>query len=261
MVSPVSRSGSTRSNRFLYDLRSQLALLDVTTLVTYETGPELRHEAGTLTIADGIIVLHNALAGERHHRWIEVNKLRGMAHLDGLHTVTITGDGITCYPRQEVAYRPAAYEVAEGRATLGLPELDAVLGGGLNRGTATFLTGSPGTGKTLTALHFVMAGAAAGEPGLFLGLAESAGQLYAKAHAFGLDLRGAVERGMVSLLLASPATVDVDILATHIRRRVEELGIRRAAIDSIAVLEQEVPFPKRAPRYVSSLLDSCAIMG
>lgn len=90
---------------------------------------------------------------------------------------------------------------------------------------------------------------------LFVGLAESAGQLYAKAHAFGLDLRGAVERGMVSLLLASPATVDVDILATHIRRRVEEMGIRRAAIDSIAVLEQEVPFPKRAPRYVSSLLD------
>lgn len=60
---------------------------------------------------------------------------------------------------------------------------------------------------------------------------------------------------MVSLLLASPATVDVDILATHIRRRVEEMGIRRAAIDSIAVLEQEVPFPKSAPRYVSSLLD------
>jgi circadian clock protein KaiC len=242
-------------NQFLYTLRSRLALLDVTTLVTYETGTELRHESGTLTIADGIIVLHNALTGERHHRWIEVNKLRGMAHLDGLHTLTITGDGITCYPRQEAAYRPKEYAVEEGRATLGLPELDAVLGGGLNCGTATFLAGSPGTGKTLTALHFVMAGAAAGEPGLFVGLTESAGQLYAKARAFGLDLRGAVERGAVSLLIIPPARLDVDILATEIRGRVEGLGIKRAVIDSMAVVEQEIPFPKRAPRYVSSLLD------
>ena len=240
---------------FLHTVRTRLALLDVTTLITYETGHESPGAPGTLTIPDGIIVLHNRLTDERHRRWIEVAKLRGMAHLDGLHTLTITGDGIACYPRQEAAYHPAPYELAAGRATLGLPELDAVLGGGLNRGTATFLAGSPGTGKTLTALHFVMAGAAAGEPGLFVGLAEGTGQLYAKARAFGLDLRGAVERGAVSLLIAPPATVNADILATRIRQQVEERGIRRAAIESLAVVEHAIPFAGRAPRYVSSLLD------
>jgi circadian clock protein KaiC len=242
-------------NRFLYTLRSRLSLLDVTTLVTYETSLDLHHQAGTLTIADGILVLHNTLMGERHHRWIEVNKLRGMAHLDGLHTFTITNDGITCYPRHEAAYRPAEYEVDEGRVAIGLPELDVVLGGGLNSRSVTFLAGSPGTGKTITALHFVMAGVAAGEPGLFIGLEESAGQLYATAHAFGLDLRAAVKQGLVSLLLTPPASVDVDILATQIRHRVETMGIRRLVIDSIAMVEREIPFPKRAPRFVSSLLN------
>ena len=241
--------------RFLHGLRTRLALMDTTTLVTDEADPGPLREAGALTIPDGIIVLHNRLDGERHRRPIEVTKLRGMAHLDGLHTLTITGDGIACYPRQEAAYRPAAYAVQEGRAALGLPELDAVLGGGPNRGTATFLAGSPGTGKTLAALHFVMAGAAAGEPGLFVGLAEGAGQLYAKAEGFGLDLRGAVERGIVSLLIAPPTALDVDILAAAIRGRVEALGIRRAAIDPMAVVEQAIPFANRAPRYLSSLLD------
>jgi circadian clock protein KaiC len=59
----------------------------------------------------------------------------------------------------------------------------------------------------------------------------------------------------VSLLIIPPARLDVDILATEIRGRVEGLGIKRAVIDSMAVVEQEIPFPKRAPRYVSSLLD------
>ncbi len=241
--------------RFLHGLRSRLALMDATTLVTHEAGPGPFRAAGALTIPDGIVALHNPLDGERHRRRVEVAKLRGMAHLDGLHAMTITGDGVACYPRHEAIYRPAPYALEEGRATLGLPELDAVLGGGPNRGTATFLAGSPGTGKTLTALHFVLTGAAAGEPGLLVGLAEGAGQLYAKAAEFGLDLRGAVERGAVSLLIAPPATLDVDILATEIRRRVEGLGIRRAVIDSMAVVEQAIPFARRAPRYVAALLD------
>jgi len=241
--------------RFLHTLRSRLALLDVTTLVTYETAAGRTDVSGMLTIPDGIIVLHNRLTDERHHRWIEVSKLRGMAHMDGLHTLTITGDGVACYPRQEAAYRPASYELAEGRAATGLPELDEMLEGGLNAGTVTFLAGSPGTGKTLTALHFLMAGVAAGEPGLFVGLAEGAGQLYAKASSFGMDMRGAVGRGEVSLLVVPPADVDADILAAAIRARVEELGIKRAAIDPFAVVEQAIPFPKRAPRYVASLLD------
>lgn len=242
-------------NRFLYSLRSQLALLDITALVTYETGSEQPHESGTLTIADGILVLHNVRTGERGHRWIEVSKLRGMAHLDGLHTLTITGDGITCYPRQEAVYHAMEYTVSAERADIGLPELDAMLGGGFNRGTTTFIAGSPGTGKTLTALHYMMAGAAAGEPGLYVGLSESAEQLYLKAQNFGLDLRGAVQRGTVSLHTVSPAAVDVDILAATMRERVERLGIRRVVIDTIAVVEHEITFPTRAPRYMASLLD------
>ncbi len=242
-------------NVFLYSLRSRLALFGATVVVTYETDAHSPNGAGTLTIADGIVVMHNRLDNERHHRWIEISKMRGMAHLDGLHTFAITQDGITTYPRHEAVYHTIPYTASDDRAEIGFPELDEILAGGLNRNTVTFLAGSPGTGKTLTALRFLMTGVAAGEPGLYVGLAEGESQIALKARYFGMDFAGAVEQGTISLLHTSPAVVDVDILAAILRDRVESLGIRRLVIDPIAVVEAEIPFRQRAPRYLASLFD------
>jgi len=127
--------------------------------------------------------------------------------------------------------------VAAGRAAIGLPELDEMLRGGLNRGTITFLAGSPGAGKTLTALHYIMAGAADGEPGLFVCFNESEEQLCLKAENFGLDLRGAIARGEIFLLCLAPVELEVDVFAAKLRNRVEGLRIRRLVIDSIASIE------------------------
>lgn len=240
---------------FLYEVRTRLALLNVTTLVTLETGSDSEGDSGAQTVADGIIRLHNTLWGVRHRRHLEVQKLRAMDHLDGIHAIAITGDGITCYPRQEAVYRTANYAVKPDRAELGLPELDAMLGGGLNRGTVTFLAGSPGSGKTLTALHYIAAGAHAGEPGLFISFTESEAQLHLKAENFGLDLRGAITRGMVTLLCLAPVELEVDVLAATVRNRVEGLGIRRFVIDSIAAVEVAILEPNRGPGFFASLIN------
>ncbi len=240
---------------FLYEVRTRLALMEVTTLVTLEAMPGQESDSSALTVADGIIKLHNSLWGVRHRRQIEIQKLRAMNHLDGLHTMTITGDGIICYPRHEAVYRTVNYTVSRERAALGLPELDAMLRGGLNRGTVTFFAGSPGVGKTLTALHYVMEGVAAGEPGLFICFNESEEQLSLKAENFGLDLRGAVARGDVSLLCLAPVELEVDMLAAMLRNRVERLGIRRLVIDSIASVEGAILEPNRAPGFFASLVN------
>src|ERR1044072_2500182 len=59
------------------------------------------------------------------------------------------------------------------RAATGVGGLDAVLGGGLARNRLHLLEGSPGTGKTTVALQFLLAGATAGEPGIYVSLAET----------------------------------------------------------------------------------------
>jgi circadian clock protein KaiC len=240
---------------FLYEVRTRLALMEVTTLVTFEAMPDQESDASALTAADGIIKMHNTLWGVRHRRHIEMQKLRGMDHLSGLHAITITGDGMTCYPRHEAVYRTVNYTVSLDRATIGLPELDEMLQGGLNRGTVTFLAGSSGAGKTLTALHYVMAGAANGEPGLFVCFSESEEQLCLKAANFGLDLRGAVARGEISLLCLAPVELEVDMFAAMLRDRVERLGIRRLVIDSMASVEAAILEPHRAAGFFSSIMN------
>lgn len=249
---------ATASNEvclFLYEVRTRLALLEVTSLVTLEATPDQESDYGVLAVADGIIKLHNTLWGVRHRRHIEVQKLRAANHLNGLHTIEITADGITCYPRHEAVYRTANYAIGMDRASVGLPELDEMLWGGLNRGTVSFLAGTPGAGKTLTALHYVMAGAAAGEPGFFVCFSESEEQLRLKAANFGLDLRGAMGRGEISLLCLAPVGLEVDVFAAMLRSRIERLGIRRLVIDSNAAVEAAILEPNRAPGFFASLIN------
>ena len=54
-----------------------------------------------------------------------------------------------------------------------VPGLDDVLIGGLTPENLFLLEGEPGTGKTTIALRFLLTGAEAGEPGLYVTLSES----------------------------------------------------------------------------------------
>src|SRR5579872_3393415 len=75
------------------------------------------------------------------------------------------------------------------RALTGVPGLDPVIGGGLTRNRLHLLEGSPGTGKTTVALQFLMAGAAQGEVGLYVSLAETEQELRdgAASHGWTID--------------------------------------------------------------------------
>lgn len=241
--------------QFLYEMRTQLALLGATTFVTLETGEDREGAAGTLTIADSVIGMHNTPWGVRRRRHVEIQKLRGMAHMDGLHTIGISETGVTCYPRHEAVARTVNYALGVGRAGTSLPELDQMLQGGPNRGTVTLLAGSVGSGKTLTGLHFIVAGAEAGEPGLMVSFNESAEQLYIKAAHFGLDLRGLVARGVITLLCLAPVEMEIDKIAATLREHIERLGILRLVIDSVLDLEQAILEPYRAPGFFASLIN------
>jgi circadian clock protein KaiC len=74
------------------------------------------------------------------------------------------------------------------QAATGVAGLDDVLAGGLAPGHVFLLEGSPGTGKTTIALSFLMAGAAAGERGLYVTLSETEAELRAGAASHGWTL-------------------------------------------------------------------------
>lgn len=77
------------------------------------------------------------------------------------------------------------------RAQTGIPGLDDILDGGLARNRLHLLEGTPGTGKTTIALQFLLAGARAGETGLYVSLAETEEELRegAASHGWRIDER------------------------------------------------------------------------
>jgi circadian clock protein KaiC len=71
------------------------------------------------------------------------------------------------------------------RASTGVAGLDQIFGGGLARDRLHLLEGSPGTGKTTIALQFLLAGAEAGEVGIYISLAETEHELRDGARSHG----------------------------------------------------------------------------
>ena len=79
------------------------------------------------------------------------------------------------------------------RAATGITGLDYILGSGLARNRLHLLEGSPGTGKTTIALQFLMEGAAFGEPGIYVSLAETEQELREGAASHGWSIGSNIE--------------------------------------------------------------------
>jgi len=101
-------------------------------------------------------------------RRLEVTKLRGCAFREGFHDYLIRSGGVVVFPRLVAA----EYQDERGDGTpamSGIPELDKLSGGGLDRGTSTLLIGPAGCGKTTLALRWLTAAAQRGEtPAAFI---------------------------------------------------------------------------------------------
>jgi circadian clock protein KaiC len=89
------------------------------------------------TVADGLIWLRQSVQRNSMVRKMEIMKMRGQPTLPGLHTFRIDHSGVRLFaPANVVAVgaHPDGAAPREGRAALGVPALDEMLGGGLPRG-------------------------------------------------------------------------------------------------------------------------------
>jgi len=188
----------------------------------------------------------------------------------------LSAEGVHIFPRLESWSRSATFSGWQGntkdhtiqeRVTFGLPELDTLLGGGLTRHTSTLLTGSVGTGKTLLALQFALAGVNRGEAAVFLGFRETGEQLVHKADAFdmGPQLRSALTSdGGLTLQRWEPVELDPDQIAAELLAAIERTGARRIVIDSIAELERAVlenNGAERTSNFLAALLAALRVRG
>lgn len=240
--------------QFLYATGAQLALLGATTLVLLEGEPEDRSRYPELTVADVILALRRERHGSRHRRLLEVMKVRGAASLEGVHAFRIDTDGSTIYPRLEALVGEGEPAEHAERAAFDIAALDQLLGGGLTIGSSTLVAGTPGAGKTLLGLQFLAAGAAAGEPGLFLGFMERPGRLREQARRFGFDVTAGEASGLLTLRVRPSYDMEADQIADLLRREIERRGIRRLVVDAATELDRAVIDPARRPDFLAALV-------
>jgi circadian clock protein KaiC len=149
-------------------------------------------------------------------------------------------------------------------ASTGVAGLDDILGGGLARNRLHLLEGSPGTGKTTIALQFLLAGAAAGEVGIYVSLAETEQELRDGARSHGWSIGDHIE---IFELVPPESVLDPDHhqsllyssdleLGETIQRifeAIQRLKPRRVVIDSLSEIRLLAQSSLRYRRQILAL--------
>lgn len=242
------------NRKFAYDLCVKLTSWECIAFFVGEYTDEEMEQEPIFAIADGIVTLSRRERGMQTIRYIELLKMRGTNYFSGKHPVTITRDGITIYPRVTTPPEPPVFKIAQERISTGIPGLDAMFLGGIPRGTATLVAGGSGTGKTLFGLHFLMAGVAAGEPGVFVTFQETPSPLKTTAKNFGWELEKLEREKKIKLMYTSPVELGVDEHSFLIRETIREMGAKRLVVDNLMGIEIATPDKVRYKDFVYSLV-------
>jgi circadian clock protein KaiC len=190
------------------------------------------HDLQLHSLAHGVITLEQlSLEYGAERRRLRVVKMRGMKYRSGYHDFTIKTGGLAIYPRLVAAEHHKAF-LGELTST-GSVELDALLGGGIERGTSMLLIGGAGVGKSSIALTYAMAAAGRGELVSVFAFDEGLGTVFARAAGLGMPLQTHVDSGRIRVQQIDPAEMSPGEFAHIVRHSVEHDGAHVVIIDSL----------------------------
>ena len=244
--------GSVRYRRQLLSLKHFLARKRATVLflddMTADTKDRTIH-----SIAHGVIQLQE-LAPDygAERRRLRIIKYRGMAFRGGYHDFAIKRGGIVVYPRLIAAEHKRA--PATDLLLSGIPGLDAMLGGGLDRASSLLLTGPSGAGKTLLSLQYAHAALARGEKVAAYVFDEDIEALLRRARTIGMDFSAALSEGRFILEPVDAAELTPGEFTYEVRDRVENDSVTTIIIDSLNGYQKAMPEEQFLQLHMHELL-------
>jgi circadian clock protein KaiC len=244
--------------RIVYDMTALLSAYGTTAFLLGEYTEDDILAYPEFAVADGIVELSRRRLGNRDERYFRVYKLRGSGYMEGAHAFRITNAGLDVYPRLVSPRIPEGYEPATERLSTGVAGLDAMIGGGLWRGTTTLLAGPSGAGKTTIGLQFAFEGARVGEPTLYMSFQENPSQLLRTISGLGADIDEMQRKGL-DLVYASPVELQIDSIIVDLFRRIEKGGVRRLVLDAVGDLASAATDPQRLHDYLYALVQHLAV--
>jgi circadian clock protein KaiC len=192
------------------------------------------------SVPHGVLELERStpLYGSARRR-MQLIKVRGLNFRDGYHDFNIVTGGIVVYPRLVAAEHRA--RVKQEQISSGLAPLDAMLGGGIGRGTSTVIMGPAGAGKSALSTQYAVAAARRGEKTALFIFEESISSVLHRSESLGLPMEEFIDNGTIVIRQIDPAQLQPGEFAHLVRHSVEVERSRIVIIDSLNGYLNAVP--------------------
>lgn len=202
------------------------------TVILLDDMTAVEHDLQVQSISHAVLRLEqiNPDYGDARRRLV-VLKYRGQSFRGGYHDYKIVRGGLIVFPRLVAAEH--IEPVSQTKMPSGLKELDALLGGGIERGTSTLLVGAPGTGKSSVAVQFAMAAADRGECTALFIFDESIATMRTRSEGMGMPISKHMASGRIRVRQIDPAELSPGEFVHEIRRAVKEHHASVVVIDSL----------------------------
>jgi circadian clock protein KaiC len=204
------------------------------------------------SLTHGVVTLEQLAPGYGgQRRRLRVQKVRSIPFVDGYHDYAIRTGGLEVFPRL-VAAEHAERKTASPLSS-GLPELDTLMGGDIDRGSSLMLLGPAGVGKSSLSAQYVSSALAAGERAAVYSFDESAESWLSRPERLGLSLRGPMAEGRLSIRRVDPAELSPGEFAADVVAEVDR-GTRIIVIDSLNGYQHAMPEERFLVLHLHELL-------
>lgn len=208
---------------------------DVTAVITAERGEGALTRRGLEEyVSDCVILLDQRVHDQIATRRLRVVKYRGSPHGTNEYPFLIHERGLSVLPATSLG---TSHRASLERLSLGLPRLDAMLGGkGIYRGSTVLLSGTAGSGKSSLAATATAAACARGERCLYFAFEESESQILRNMRSIGIDLKPWVESGLLRFHVVRPNTFGLEMHLALMHQQIEAFEPHVVLMDPITNL-------------------------
>jgi circadian clock protein KaiC len=243
---------SLRYRRQILALKHYFARSGATVLMLDDLSSEA-NDRTMHSVAHGVMRLEE-LSPEYgpERRRLRVVKYRGQRYRGGYHDFVISTGGVEVFPRLVSAEHRSKFK-REVLATESA-ELNALLGGGVERGSSVLIIGPAGTGKSLLALTFIAGSIGRGENAAMFVFDEELGLLFERAKGVGIDIQAMVDSGKLIIEQIDAAEMTPGELSSLVRRCVEEGQAKTVVVDSLNGYQASMPEEQALILHMHELL-------
>jgi circadian clock protein KaiC len=222
--------------REIYRLRDWLADNALTAIVTAkleDRASEALHYGFLQFMVDCVVRFERRQEDRVCAQSLQITKYRGSGYAAAEFPLSFGPSGIEVGATDPAEF---AHKASSERVTAGFPRLDAMLGGGVFRGSSTLITGVPGTSKTTLAGKFAEAACRRGERTLYVSYDEAGAQIARNLSSVGIHLETHIKSGLLRIYSARTEGISAEQHLLKLRSLIREHRPRCMVIDPLTAL-------------------------